>query len=231
MFLKIGGFGLLFSTSVSYAMSISPVLVDLTPQKKVVSITLVNTSGQKLRYQANSLSWVQVDGKNHYQESKELLVVPPMVEIAPGATQIFRVTPRYPQSNNVEKSYRLVLENLTAEIPSSSIKANEIIFRISHNIPVFIAPVHQTNISSRWIQCKAPTGQGCIRIENTGNQRIHFSDVHIQGKDWQQNLKVNDTVLAGAWKQWTYNLPSNGSTPIKIQLKTANGMIEPVQHP
>lgn len=144
MLLRTVGYGLLFSTSISHAMSISPILVDLSPQKKVVSVTLVNTSDKKLRYQVNSLSWSQVDGKNEYQETKDLLVVPAMVEIAPGASQIFRVTSRHPQANSIEKSYRLVLENLTVDEPKDLAKANQLILRISHDIPVFLAPIQQT---------------------------------------------------------------------------------------
>jgi len=231
MLLRTVGYGLLFSTSISHAMSISPILVDLSPQKKVASVTLVNTSDKKLRYQVNSLSWSQVDGKNEYQETKDLLVVPAMVEIAPGASQIFRVTSRHPQANSIEKSYRLVLENLTVDEPKDLAKANQLILRISHDIPVFLAPIQQKNTSSRWIKCTAPVGKGCIRIENTGTGRISFSDLYIQSKNWKQDLNVNDTVLAGAWKQWIYDLPNSDSMPITIQLKTLDGIIEPVQGP
>lgn len=231
MLFKMVGIGLLFSTTIIHAMSISPILVDLSPQKKVASLTLVNTSDKKLRYQANSLSWLQVDGKNHYEETKDLLVVPAMVEIAPGASQIFRVTSRFPQANSVEKSYRLVLEDLTEEEPNDLAKANQLIFRISHDIPVFLAPMQQKISSSRWIRCEAPAGQGCIRIENLGNERIRFSDLNIQGEKWEKSLTVNDTILAGAWKQWLYDLPSSKSIPIKVQLKTTDKMIEPIQGP
>lgn len=224
-------FGLFLGVPTAHAMSISPILVDLSTQKKVASVTLTNTSDKSLMYQVTSLSWSQVEGENKYLETKDLLVVPAMIEIPAGFSQVFRVTPRHPMQNSIEQSYRLILENVTVDNPNDSLKANSVIFRISHDIPVFLAPTAKKINTSRWSRCDAPVGKGCIRIENIGNERIRVSEIKIQGIKWQKDLKVIDTVLAGAWKQWLYDLPANNAMPDKVQLKTEIGVMEPIQGP
>lgn len=219
--------GVLLGTSTAVnCMSISPILVDLTTQKKVVSVTLGNTSDKKLIYQATTLSWTQVDGQNQYTETRDLLVVPPIVEIPAGASQIFRVTTRQPQINAVEKSYRLILENVTPEHSFQSEKTNNIVFRINHDIPVFVAPTVNTGHQTRWSTCTAIKGKGCLKIENTGNERVRFSELQINGQNWKKTLTMNETLLAGAWKQWQYDLPVNSSIPLVVKLKTDHGVIE-----
>lgn len=224
-------FGFLFSLSVAHATSISPTVVELSSKKKVTSITVENNSDTNLRYQANTLYWSQIDGKNQYAASNELLVVPAIVEIPAGASQIFRVTPRYPQINSIEKSYRLILENITEIAPQESPKTNRVVFLISHDLPVFLSPNTKPIYNSSWQNCNAPTGKGCIRIENTGNKRLRVSGIYLEGTNWQKELKIVDVILAGAWQQWIYDLPTGQNIPIKIKVKTETGFIEPIFAP
>ncbi|MGN5535750.1 fimbrial biogenesis chaperone [Acinetobacter sp. Lyrl_1] len=224
-------FGFLFSLSVAHAVTISPTVVELSAKNRVASITVTNTSDKKLHYQVNTLSWSQLDGIDQYSESRELLVVPAITEIAAGASQIFRVTPRYPQTNSIEQSYRLVLENITAITPNDSIKTNSVVFRISHDLPIFLSPTTRPIQNAVWHNCSAPNGKGCIRIKNTGNQRMRLSGIDLEGTNWQKELKIVDTVLAGAWKQWIYDLPTGQLAPLKVKIKTERGFIEPILAP
>src|ERR1700681_77777 len=96
------------------ALTISPVIVELSPARRVVSVTLTNSSESAVSFQAGALAWSQPDGHDRYEETADLMVVPPIAKIGPGATQIFRVTTRTPPSPS-EQAYRLVLEDVTEE--------------------------------------------------------------------------------------------------------------------
>jgi len=205
------------------AVVISPVLIELTPQHPVVSVQLVNDSTETMTFQAETLKWRQVEDKDLYDETQDLLVAPPIAVIGAGAKQIFRITLRSPVANDGERAYRLFLEDVTEETSS---KPGVLKFHFRHNLPVFAAPSSDAKIDQRWSQCAALAGKGCVRLDNHGNRRIRFSELTVAGEGWQQVInKSGVTVLTGAWKQWSFDLPSDRGQPVHITAKSEQGPI------
>ena len=110
-------FSLLFEHCAE-AIVISPVLIELTPRQRVVSVQLLNDTTETMTFQAETLKWRQVDDKDFFDETQDLLVAPPIAVIGAGAKQIFRITLRSPVSNDGERAYRLFLEDVTEETSS-----------------------------------------------------------------------------------------------------------------
>ncbi|MFA5924296.1 MAG: fimbria/pilus periplasmic chaperone [Methylococcaceae bacterium] len=203
------------------AITISPVLIELSPARRVVSVTISNPSDQAMSFQAETLTWSQPDGTNHYEPTDDLLVAPPIAEIPPQASQIFRVTLRQPLSGTVEQAYRLVLEDVSEELaPQPGVVA----IRFKHNLPVYVTPPGETKAAPRWSRCAAAAGKGCVRLDNDSNRRLRVSELTVAGKDWQQKIP-GGAVLAGAWKQWNFDLASGRSQPDSITAKTEQGEI------
>lgn len=202
------------------ALTISPVLIELSPDRKIASVTLSNPTDQAMTFQVETLTWSQTDGTNHYQSTDDLLVAPPIAEIAPQSSQLFRVTLRRPISDTSEHAYRLILEDVTGVLtPQPGIIA----LRFKHNLPVYASPSNETKAIPRWSRCSATTGQICIRLDNDGNRRLRVSELTITGQDWQQTIQ-GGAVLAGAWKQWVF-AASGRSQPGRITAKTELGEI------
>ncbi len=59
-FCMLGGLGL--GGSAAQALTISPVLVDLAPDRRIASITLSNPGDRAISFQVHTLAWTQPDG-------------------------------------------------------------------------------------------------------------------------------------------------------------------------
>jgi len=91
---------------------IDPVRIDLSPEQQTAAITLKNGSDQPTSIQIQAVAWSQTEGKDVYIPTKELLVSPPIVTIAPKAEQIIRVALRRQADATNELTYRINLQEL-----------------------------------------------------------------------------------------------------------------------
>lgn len=205
-------------------MLISPVMVDLSAKKKIVavSVSLAASAPKAVRLQTLVQRWEQDNGEQRLSETDDVLVSPAIVELAPGATQVFRIALRGPRPETVEAAYRFILEDVS-EIDPTQVKQGSITFRFRYDLPVFVAPLAPVRQSSHWSRCTDVAGKVCVRLDNQGNQRIRFSRITVQGEGLLQELKEGGTVLAGAWKQWTIDGPANYVGPLTVTAETSAG--------
>ncbi|WP_174627544.1 fimbrial biogenesis chaperone [Candidatus Methylobacter favarea] len=201
------------------AITISPVLIELSTARRIVSVTVSNPSEQAMSFQAETLAWSQADGTDHYQPTEDLLIAPPIAEIAPQSSQIFRVALRRPLSATVEQTYRLVLEDVSKELHP---QPGDVAIRFKHNLPVYVTPAGEAKAAPRWSRCAAAAGKGCVRLDNAGNHRLRVSELTVAGQGWQQKIP-GGAVLAGAWKQFNFDLATGRSPPDSITANTDQG--------
>jgi fimbrial chaperone protein len=204
-----------------HAQTISPVIVELSPSRKVVTITVTNSSEAAVNYQTETLSWSQPDGHDRYEETNDLIVVPPIAEIGPGASQIFRVATRKPPGPR-ELAYRLILEDITADTAPAPNTAT-VNFRVRHSLPVFVAAPGTPRIEARVGQCAAPAGAGCARLDNIGARYLTAKSLTIEAGAWKKEMRLGTRVLAGAWREWVFDVPANTAGPLQIRIDTSAG--------
>jgi fimbrial chaperone protein len=217
-------------SNVTHALTISPVLVELSPDRRITSITLSNPADHPVSFQTQTLAWSESDGTDVYTESSELIVVPPIAEIGAGASQIFRVTTREAPTAQ-ERAYRLIFEDIT-DIVSTAHAAGEmtIDMRVNHSLPVFVAGAGKSRAQPRLGSCAnlgpGPTpSSGCVRLDNDGNHYLQVKSLTIAGADWHKDLNSGARVLAGAWRQWTFELPPHAAGPWQAQADTTGGLV------
>ena len=213
----------LFAVDTASAMGISPVLVELSPKYRVASVTLTNPSAQAKTFQAQTLSWHQQEAADHYAESGDLLVSPPIAQIGAGQTQVFRVVLRGASPAQAENAYRLILEDITDDTERRRDDAVvHMVLRFS--LPVFAAPSATARPLPRWSLCAAAAGKACIRLDNEGNRRIRLSALNVEGQGWRQELPGGVTVLAGAWRQWTFDQAADTpGSPLRVSATSERG--------
>lgn len=198
-------------TAQATGVRIAPVVVELPSARQPGVIQLTNESDVAKTYQGEALRWTQAEGKDAYEPTDELVVVPPIAQVAPGATQVFRVMLREPVPAPAERTYRLVLEDIT---PAAS-DGSAIAFRYAHNLPVLVAPAAKAAPAIRWSDCTADGArEACVRLENAGNRRVKLQKIAVQGKGWQQavDLGAGFNLLAGASRTWS--LPRQAATAV-----------------
>jgi P pilus assembly chaperone PapD len=201
------------------------VLVDLSPTRRIVSITISNPGDTAISYQAQTLAWTQVNGVDQFVDSNALLVAPAIANIPAGGTQIFRVASRLPLGAS-EQAYRLIFEDIS-ELASPVGQQMTVTLRVNHNLPVFLAASGDSRALPNMTACNKPAaaGMGCLRIENQGDRYLQLSGLSFGDAGRRQKIALSGRVLAGAWKQFEFPLPKNVSTPQHLEVASSAGPI------
>lgn len=215
-------------------MIISPVVVEIDAPRKVVSVSVTNNSDRALTFQADALTWSQVDGADRFEPTDELLVVPPIAKVAPFSSQVFRVALRVPTPSPVERTYRMLLEDVSDDAVTSGDAS--VSFKFTHNLPVLVAPVGKLSNSVRWKPCVSalaapdpavgPRREACVRLINSGNRRVKLQSLTVVGDGWQQIIVLKDgvNVLVGAEREWRVPLVANQIGAVRaVQVQTVQG--------
>jgi fimbrial chaperone protein len=189
---------------------INPVVVELGARQRAVpiTVTLSRNAQAPVVLQSQVLLWEQAaDGSARYQPSDELIVAPPIAELKPGESQMFRVALRGPRRHPDELAYRLVLE----DTQQAAGGANQgVSFRMRYDLPVLVAPAEPHRKLARWELCAAPAGEICLRLRNEGNRRVALQALTVEGAGWKQPIASPGVVLAGAQREWHLRAPGNG---------------------
>jgi fimbrial chaperone protein len=222
--------GLSLWGTAAHALTISPVLVELSPVRRVVSITLTNPGDHPISFQTDVKTWTQSDGADVYADTDELIVVPPIAEIAAGGSQIFRITSRTPPGLT-EHAYRLIFEDVSeiAE-PATPSGESSISIRVNHNLPVFFAAAGKPQAQARLGPCvnyvpATPAATGCVRLENDGAKYAQVKTLSVDGAEWHKDLNASTRVLAGAWRQWTFEVPPQLTGSLHVKAETSDGLV------
>jgi fimbrial chaperone protein len=200
--------------------TISPVIVELSRARPVVSVTITNGSDHVLRLQTDPLAWKQPDGVDHYEATDDIMAVPPVADIGPGAKQIFRVTLRRKIYAPDERAFRLVLEDvsdLSTAVPGDA----SVTLHVAHRLPVFVAGSVGGKAQPRLTLCAAGA-PACVRIDNDGNHYLEVRKLTATRGSWHQDL-AGTRVLAHAWRQWPLEPPAGAGGALKMVAETSAG--------
>jgi fimbrial chaperone protein len=213
--------------SAAHALTISPVLVELSPARRVASITITNPGDRPLSFQTQVRAWSQIDGADAYADTDELIVVPPIAQIAAGGSQIFRVTTRTRPSAD-EHAYRLIFEDVSEfSAPATPAGESSINIRVNHDLPVFSAAAGKLHLQSRLGPCAnaaaLPATTGCVRLDNEGSRYLRVRSLTLEGDNWRKDIGVGTRVLAGAWRQWTFDHPLQLTGSLRVRAETSDG--------
>lgn len=206
-------------------LNVSPVVVEIASPRKAVAVTITNDSNRTATFQADTFLWRQVDGVDHYEPDDELMVVPAIVEVLPNGSQVFRVMLRVPTLSPVERTYRVMLEDISADV--ARVEGSGLSFRFKHNLPVLIAPSVKVVNSMQWKACTSTprAGEACVRLRNSGNRRIKIDTIIVAGEGWTQSLPLQPqpNVLAGAEREWRLPLAGRSGELTIVKVLTAQG--------
>jgi len=178
------------------SIQLTPVRINLSNAAKVQILTVHNTGTEESVMQVTLNKWT-LDGEEFaYVQSQDLVITPTTFRLAPGEQQIVRVGLRDNPPENIEDSYRLLIEEV-APPEVTGVTGPRMVVR--HDLPVFVAPL-ATSLASLDIALEC-TGQGSIlKVSNIGNVHAQLRSVALQGS-------LSDTQL-GSWEVFDYMLPT-----------------------
>ena len=215
-------FVFIFLSSPLFAVTISPTVIDINSTQKIVTLTFINDTGREINIQSSALLWKQVNGKDTYSPTNDLIVVPAIVTIPGGKSQNFRVTKRVLDGADVEQSYRLYLEDITPAFVDPKITDPGIFFKFNQNLPVYYYTGKSNPKNSLKVSfCSADSKQTCVRIDNSENTRALLNNISFKSPDGKPldnvDANVNGTILSNSWKEFRFNTPANKSNTLIIK--------------
>lgn len=190
-------------------LQVSPIGLRLASTAQADALWLTNTGSEPVHAQVRVFHWSQIDGKDVLEPSRDLVVSPPMVTIAPGDRQMVRVIRQVPAPPATEASYRVIVD----ELPIDAGDRPGLKFILRYSLPVFLAPVGdppvKVALQASWDN--APDGP-MLRVSNAGNGHAQIADVVWRGAEGKHTVLLAGLVgyaLPGSTMSW--HLPQGAS--------------------
>jgi len=184
------------------SLGVSPIRVDLSKMRGTAVLTVHNDGDSPTVIQAQVMAWSQRDGAEQYAETGDILVSPPLFNIAAGATQIVRVGLRRAPDPTQELAYRLFLQ----EVPSAASAAQQTVrmaLRIS--LPVFVEAIAPNPSRLAWSAHRERGGELRVSVENSGPKHVLLFDLRVGipgAEDVPIATKGPQYILAGQRRSW-----------------------------
>jgi fimbrial chaperone protein len=195
--------------------SMSPLRVELDNKHRIGVLTIHNDEDTPLFVQAQMVAWTQEGNDDKTGDTTDLLVTPPVMQLAPNADQIIRVAIRHVDLKDAELQYRLIL----TEIPPPRKDGQQglsVALRLS--IPVFVTPDNSVHASIHWSAKWIDGEQLKIEAYNDGRAHLQITDFEYSfDGSGKQRVNPSRYVLPGSHISWTVKPDgSNKSASINI---------------
>lgn len=193
--------------------AVSPIRVELGPAVRTGAFVVRNEGKEPLSIQVRGMLWSQDGrGRDHYEDSSELVYFPRLLTIEPGKEGVIRVGIRQPPADR-ERTYRLFIEELPpAGAPVAEHKA-ALSFLVRFGVPVFVKPLRTVD----QVEVGAPRARGgkvSFDLRNTGNQHQVIQEILVRGlaPDGQElftTTLADRYLLAGTRKEYSAPIPDH----------------------
>ncbi|MDX1549276.1 MAG: molecular chaperone [Lysobacter spongiicola] len=204
------------------SLQVAPTSVVLRPGQQAEALWLSNTSeSEPVRAQVRLFRWVQSGGEETLEETRSLVVSPPMIELAGGARQLVRVIRTGPEPQGAEEAYRLIVDEVPAE---DSAGRTGLQFLLRYSIPVFVLP-EGTDVDYQVTASLGELdGEPALVVTNSGNGHAQLADLYYEGPDGKRTSLLRGLVgyvLPGQTMRWALPAPASlfiagGSFKVRI---------------
>lgn len=200
------GLALLIFTQVALAGSfnVSPTRLNLTQQQPSGMLTVKNQGEQATVVQLQANTWAQEEGTDVLVRTSDLIVVPPLITLAPGASQVVRVGLRRPPSTDGELTYRLLLREVPPP-PAEGFHGLQVALNLS--LPVFVLPAGGAEPELIWELERAEGGGLALRLSNGGRAHVQLRKFALKMSTGTE-LQGNDLpayLLPGQSRIWNFD--------------------------
>lgn len=197
---------LLFISQAALAGSIgvSPIRIHLTAQQPTTMLTVQNWSEDEttiLQLQLNS--WSQEDGEDVLEQTRDLIVVPPLISLQPGSSQVVRIGLRGSPPIGKEASYRLLLREVPKQ-PTPDFHGLQVALNLS--LPVFVRPAREVRAEMQYRLVDSGSDGLELHVSNVGDAHIQFQGLNLADRAGTElsghNLPVY--LLPGQHRMWKF---------------------------
>ena len=155
-------------------LQVSPVTLTLQATQNADGLWLSNTGDDVVHAQVRVYHWTQENGVETLTPSRELLVSPPMVQLAAADRQLIRVIRTGAATGTAENSYRVIIDELPVEMKER--KGLQLVLRYS--VPIFTAaPGAQSPAPQLAWSLRREGGQAVLEVANGGGMHAQLADL------------------------------------------------------
>ncbi len=196
----LGGWAALPAAASTF--NISPIRAELTGAHRTGVLTLTNADDDAVVVQVHVVAWSQQNGEERLDETRDLLVAPPVLQIPAKGEQIVRVALRREPDALRELTYRVIFEEVPQAAPVN-FTGLRVALRLS--VPIFVAPVHGPAAAAlTWEAHALQDGAVEVAATNHGTGHLQISDFEL-GPGAAGGVKgmTSKYVLPGSRMIWT----------------------------
>ena len=181
---------------------ISPIRANLGAAHRTEALSIVNAQDSAVVVQVHIVAWAQKDGEEQYEDTHEVLVTPPVLQIGPNAQQIVRVALRREPDASVELAYRVFFEEVPQAAPPN-FTGLRVALRLS--IPIFVAPLQgEATAQLQWASHRLPDGRIELSATNRGARHMQVTDFAASaGLAAPLHAEPSKYILPGSRMSWT----------------------------
>ncbi|WP_206757224.1 fimbrial biogenesis chaperone [Sphingomonas sp. CFBP 8765] len=201
---------------------VSPVTLTLPANRPVGSLTITNGEAVPVSIRVSAFRWTQVDGKDVYTPTDDLIASPPIFTAATRAPQLVRIGVRHRLPN---AAYRVMLQ----EIPGPA-TANGVRIAVKLNLPLYIVADPTAKADVAWTAWRRPAGDIVLEARNTGGAIAQVTGIaHRAGTGTGGTSTVLSNamgvVLPESMRQWEIGKHPEltTGTPLTLAIRTADG--------
>jgi fimbrial chaperone protein len=199
----------LASASGNASVNVRPLRVDLSNEQRSSAITVDNGQAAPEIMRVEVDAWDQRSGSDRYVRSTDLLVVPPVLSIAPQHGKVVRLALRSLVSGSREQAYRVFVTEVPPQIKQAQGAQVQVAYRIG--IPVFVnagkvsasAPV---NGGAQWKARLIDSKRIRISVASASDTHIRINETKIYADASKEELladqPVSEYLLAGATRSF-----------------------------
>ena len=146
-------------------LAVSPLRITFSGATGISSVTVENNGREEALVQAETFAWHQVSGEHKLSTTDDVVAVPPVFRLAPGAQQQVRIGLTRAFTEKVEQTFRLTI----TEVPTATVPGT-VAVAVRHSLPIFVRP--SSALSSN-LAAKRHLSNG-LEISNSGNQHVRI---------------------------------------------------------
>ena len=194
------------------SIAVSPLRLTFSNATGIVSLTVENRGSEEALVQTEAFAWSQAGGEQKLAPTEDVVAVPPVFRLAPGAQQQVRVGLTRAFNDKQEQTFRL----LVTEVPTA-VTSGAVAVAVRHSLPIFVLPSSPTSSN---LTAKAGAAGG-LEIANTGSQHLRIHRWRL--RDRAGAIVAEDSgpgyLLAGA-SQVIAAGARGGSGPVVLEADT-----------
>jgi fimbrial chaperone protein len=163
------------------SLKISPLQLALSPTAPIATLLLQNLGAQPLIVDIGVAAWSQDGGRDRFEDTREVLVIPPVFELEPGAEQLVRVgTPAPVPAQAQEQAFRLFIQEIKPAAPAA---AGRVPLPLRLSLPLFMPPVAPAAPGRLEASVVADVDRRELRLANRGPAHVKVTGIEVQAAD------------------------------------------------